>query len=106
MRTAEIAALLLAALAGAALGAFFFGGLWWTVRTIVSSPRAGLVQFASLLVRMVVALLGFYAAGSGGLGRLLACTAGFVLARLVVARRVRRTSAAPIPEEARHAARP
>jgi len=105
MGTTEIALLLVAALAGAALGVFFFGGLWWTVRVIVSSPNAGLVQFVSLLVRMAVALLGFYAVGGGHLGRLLACAAGFLAARMIVAHRVRRTATTSAPNEVRDAAR-
>ena len=38
--------------AGLLLGAFFFGGLWWTVIKGVSSPRPALWFFTSMLLRM------------------------------------------------------
>jgi F1F0 ATPase subunit 2 len=75
--------LALAALAGGALGAFFFGGLWWTVRKSVSSPHAALWLFGSLLLRMPVTLLGFYFVSGRRWQRLLACLLGFAAARLV-----------------------
>jgi len=75
--------LALAWVAGAGLGAFFFGGLWWTVRRSTSSPRPASLFFASALLRMGVALGGFYLVGGGQWERLLACLAGFLMARLV-----------------------
>ena len=76
--------LALAGVAGLFLGAMFFGGLWWTVRKGVSSPRPALWFFGSLLLRMSLALAGFYFVGRGHWERLLACLLGFVMARLVV----------------------
>ena len=38
-------------LAGALLGAFFFGGLWWTVQKGVASERPALWFLGSLLLR-------------------------------------------------------
>lgn len=115
----DMAALLLAGLAGAALGAFFFGGLWWTVRQTLSpglSPgRAALWQLGSLLLRMAVTLLGFYVAGAGQWERMAACLAGFTAARFVVTRMTRAmpmvpmtpvASAAPAPGEGSHAPQP
>lgn len=81
--------LILAALGGLLLGIFFFGGLWWTVRRTLSSKPSAFWQIGSLLVRMAVTLLGFYAVGAGQPDRLLACLAGFVLARFVVSWRIR-----------------
>jgi F1F0 ATPase subunit 2 len=77
------------ALAGAAgflLGALFFAGLWWTVRQGLSSPRPALWFFASLLLRMSLAVAGVYTVAGGSWQRLLACLLGFVLARLAVLR--------------------
>jgi len=51
--------------AGLLLGAFFFGGLWWTVTNGVSSPRPALWFFTSMLLRMNVTLAGFYFVGGG-----------------------------------------
>ncbi len=86
----EIAMLLVAALVGAVLGGVFFGGLWWTVRAIVASTNGVLLQLASLVGRTAIVLVGFHLASAGELRRLLACTAGFVTARILVARWVRR----------------
>ena len=48
------------AAAGLALGVIFFGGLLWTVRKVVSSPWPALWVAASLVLRMSMALTGFY----------------------------------------------
>ena len=39
--------------AGALLGAFFFGGLWWTVQKGVTSEQPALWFLGSLLLRTV-----------------------------------------------------
>lgn len=70
--------------AGLLLGAFFFGGLWWTVVRGVSSSRPALWFFGSMLLRTSVALAGFYFVGREDWQRWLPCLLGFVLARLVV----------------------
>jgi F1F0 ATPase subunit 2 len=80
----ETLTLLLAWIAGGGLGAIFFGGLWWTVRESVSSQRPALWFFGSWLLRMSIALAGFYFVSGGHWERLLACLLGFVMARLVV----------------------
>ena len=80
----EMLPLVLAWVAGWVLGAMFFGGLWWTVRKGVSSQRPAGWFVGSLLLRMSVALAGFYAVSSGQWDRLLVCLLGFVMARLVV----------------------
>ena len=76
--------LILAWVAGGMLGVFFFGGLWWTVRKGLSSKRAVLWFSVSLLLRMGVAVAGFYVVGQGRWERLVACLLGFFMARLVV----------------------
>ncbi len=82
--------LLLAALAtGLLLGAFFFGGLWWTVNKGVSSERPALWFFGSMLLRMSVTLAGFYLVGRDDWQRWLLCLVGFALARLIVKRLTR-----------------
>ena len=80
---------LLCVLGGVALGVVYFGGLWWTVRAIVGSPRSVFLQLASLLLRTAATLVGFYWVGGGDARRLVACLAGFVLARAIVVRWVR-----------------
>ena len=80
----EILLLVLALAAGLLLGAIFFGGLWWTVRRGVSSERPALWFFGSMLLRMSIALAGFYFVGREHWERWLLCLLGFILARLVV----------------------
>ena len=80
----EFLSLALALAAGVLLGTIFFGGLWWTVRKGVSSQRPALWFFGSLLLRMSIALAGFYFVGREHWERWLLCLLGFVLARLVV----------------------
>ena len=73
-----------ALVSGVLLGAMFYGGLWWTVRQGVSSKRAALWFLGSLLLRMGVALAGFYFVAGGHWQRLLLCLLGFVMARVAV----------------------
>ena len=56
----DIWTLVAALLAGAVLGLVFFGGLWWTVRRGVTSPRPALWFVASLVVRLALTLVGIY----------------------------------------------
>jgi F1F0 ATPase subunit 2 len=91
----------LSALAGGALGALFFGGLWWTVRRAIASPRPGVFLLASLVLRMSVLIAGFYAVAEGQWQRLVACLLGFLAARMLVRIVVR---AAPDWKRPRHAA--
>lgn len=87
--------LVVAGLAGSVLGAIFFGGLWWTVRKGVSAEQPALWFLGSLLLRMGIALAGFYVVSAGHLGRLLACLVGFALARPGVTRLTRSARALP-----------
>ena len=80
----ETLTLAVAWLAGGLLGAIFFGGLWWTVRNGVSSARPALWFLGSLLLRMGIVLAGFYFVSGGQWKRLVACLAGFIIARVVV----------------------
>ena len=84
MTTTETLTLVPAGIAGGALGAIFFGGLWWTVIRGVSSERPALWFFGSMLARTSIALAGFYFVGGDNWERWLLCLLGFVLARLVV----------------------
>jgi F1F0 ATPase subunit 2 len=90
--------------AGVLLGAMFFGGLWWTVRKGVSSDKRALWFVASMPLRMIMALTGFYFVSGGHAARLLLCLLGFVMARLVATRLVRAADApAFATQEAGHA---
>lgn len=82
----ETVLLVLAGGAGLFLGAFFFGGLWWTVRKGISSKRPALWFFGSLLLRTSITLAGLYVVAGGHLDRLLACLFGFVITRFLMTR--------------------
>ena len=84
MTTTETFPLVLAGIAGGALGAIFFGGLWWTVRQGVWSRQPALWFLGSMLLRTTVTLAGLYFVGREHWERWLLCLLGFVLARLVV----------------------
>jgi F1F0 ATPase subunit 2 len=78
--------LLVPLLAGMVLGVVFFGGLWLTIQRAMSSPRAGLWFFGSLLLRMAIVLVGLYFACGDTWQRWLAALLGFTVARLVITR--------------------
>ncbi|MEO8079414.1 MAG: ATP synthase subunit I [Caldimonas sp.] len=81
---AETLPALAAGAAGAVLGAIYFGGLWWTVSRLASFRRPALSVAVSALLRMGLALGGFYLIAGGDWLSLLACLLGFVAARAVV----------------------
>jgi F1F0 ATPase subunit 2 len=82
----ETLTLMLAWVVGVLLGTIFFGGLWWTIRNGVSSKQPALWFFGSLLLRMSIALAGFYFVSGGHWERLVACLIGFFMARSIVKR--------------------
>jgi F1F0 ATPase subunit 2 len=97
----EILTLVLAWGAGGLLGTVFFGGLWWTVRKGVTSHRPALWFLTSLLLRMSIALAGFFFVSGGHWERMLVCLLGFIMARLVVTwltRSPRENQTHPTPE--------
>ena len=88
--------LLMALAAGVFLGIIFFGGLWWTVRRGMASPRPGLWFLGSMVARTSIALVGFYLVSAGDWQRLIICLVGFVLARLLVITATRRRENRPV----------
>ena len=80
----EAFTLVLPFFAGIALGAIFFGGLWWTVRAGVTSAWPALWFLGSYLLRTTVTLAGFYFVSQSDWRKLLSCLLGFALARLLV----------------------
>ena len=85
----EAFGLVLALTAGLALGAIFFGGLWWTVRKGVSSKHLAFWFLGSLLLRMSLVLVGFFFVGRGNWQRLVACLLGYIIARFCMMRLTR-----------------
>lgn len=108
MQILESLTLIAAWAAGVALGAVFFGGLWWTIRKGLASPHAAFWFFGSMLLRTSVAVTGFYVVSGGQWQRLLACLLGFVTARLLVTWLTRPSAEARVSasKEASHAPDP
>jgi F1F0 ATPase subunit 2 len=70
-----------ALLAGILLGSVFYGGLWWTVRRVVSKTSSAWL-IGSFALRAAIALSGFYGVSQGDWRSLLACLSGFLIARV------------------------
>jgi F1F0 ATPase subunit 2 len=85
----EIATFLVVLLSGILLGAFFFGGLWWTVQKGLTSHSPVLWFFGSTLLRTSFAVAGFYFTSRGDWRKLVLCLLGFVIARVAVTRLTR-----------------
>jgi F1F0 ATPase subunit 2 len=92
----DIPAIALAFFAGGMMGVFFFAGLWWTVQNGVVSENPALWFLTSLLLRTGVILAGFYFVSQGHWSRLVACLVGFLIARVIV---VKRLTHAPVEEQ-------
>jgi F1F0 ATPase subunit 2 len=85
-------------LAGGVLGGVFFGGLWWTVQRLATSPRPVRWLLGSLALRTAIVVPGVYFVSAGRPVPLGLCLLGFVLARAIVLRatRPRRAAVAPL----------
>jgi F1F0 ATPase subunit 2 len=96
--------LLLAFMGGLLLGAFFYGGLWWTVQRGLASQRPAVWFFASYLLRTSLTLVGLYALAGGHWQRLLASLIGCLLARFIVTRQSRMAGVNKLSQRPSHAA--
>jgi F1F0 ATPase subunit 2 len=70
--------------AGAAMGLFYFGGLWLTVNQLTTTNRPGLLFLVSFLVRTAVVLGAVYLVMGSQWERAAVVVLGFLLARLVM----------------------
>ena len=98
----DVLILLIACLVGIALGMFFFGGLWWTVRRSARSDHPARLFISSFLIRMAVTVGGFYLVSDGDWRRILAALLGFVLARWLTLRWTRRDANGESPATEPH----
>lgn len=80
----EILNIVLPFVVGSLLGIFFFGGLWFTVKKLVTSKTPSLLMVGSFVLRIGVVLAGFYFIGPGDWKKLAASLIGFIVARFVV----------------------
>jgi F1F0 ATPase subunit 2 len=74
---------------GLAVGAFYFLGLWWTVRKLAAVRSPVLLTAASFGIRSGIALALLYAVMQGRWENLTASLAGFLLMRLWLVPRLR-----------------
>mgnify|MGYP005852729141 CR=1 FL=1 len=86
MKATDVLPLLLSFVAGMALGAFYFGGLWLTLQRVPTTRAAAFLTVGSFLGRLALTMLGFYLVGGGHWQRILACLAGFLVARIATVR--------------------
>ena len=86
MNEGHVLTWLVAGLLGLLLGAGFYSGLWWTIWRALRSPRPGLWFTASLALRTLFALAGFYVVGGAEWQRMALCLLGFLVARPLVTR--------------------
>jgi F1F0 ATPase subunit 2 len=79
--------LTLAIVAGILLGAFYYGGLWWTVRRVQTAKSPGLLFGASFIIRTFIVIGGFWLVTQGDWPLILVCLAAFIGVRMVMTRR-------------------
>ena len=97
--TAALGAVDAASLAGAfalgsALGAGYFGGLWWTLARLGRWRRPAVALAVSFVLRTVLALAAFAALARLGLAPLGAAFLGFLAVRLAASWRLARDPSA------------
>jgi F1F0 ATPase subunit 2 len=87
----DVVLLPIAFLAGTAIGLYYFGLLWWTIRRIPRARHPAALVTGSFVVRIGVALAAFAFVMNGRWERMAACLAGFLLVRQLMIARVRPT---------------
>jgi F1F0 ATPase subunit 2 len=75
---------------GGLLGAFFFGGLWWTLKRLAQRRHPRRFLGLSFLVRLLIVLYGFWLALAHGLSAFLTTLGAFALIRIVLTHRLGR----------------
>lgn len=84
--TTDIWQLLSALAAGGAVGLFYFGGLWLTVRRIPGASRPQLLLIGSLFLRLAISLGAIYLLVPWGWPALVAALAGLMIVRQILTR--------------------
>ncbi|MBN1312326.1 MAG: ATP synthase subunit I [Anaerolineae bacterium] len=76
-----------AVIAGVALGAFYFGGLWLTVQQLTKTRRPVLLALGSLVIRLGMTLLGIFLVTGGEWVKIGICLLGFFAMRTILVHR-------------------
>jgi F1F0 ATPase subunit 2 len=89
------AGVILRLLAGAALGVFFYGALWFTVRALPAARHPVLLTLGSFWIRTLTVVAGILLLMNGRWQYALVCLAGFMLGRLAVSRSLAKQATRP-----------
>ena len=74
---------------GSVLGAFYFGGLWLTVKRLTVVKNQALWMLASFVIRNLLVAVGFYPVVVLGWQPTLFCLPGFIVIRFVLTQRIK-----------------
>jgi F1F0 ATPase subunit 2 len=80
-------------MAGAAVGVFYFFGLWLTVKKAITAKIPALWISGSYMIRTGITLAGFYYTSQGNWQRMIICLCGFLFGRYLVSRYTNSTGA-------------
>ncbi|WP_282143301.1 ATP synthase subunit I [Cellulophaga baltica] len=92
----DLISILLGFFGGTAIGALFFGGLWFTTKKMLTSKWPALMYLGSLILRVGFTLLGFYYIGQDNWKIILIGLLGFISMRFIVLRMTRTENLEPI----------
>ncbi len=84
----ELTMPLISLASGIALGVFYFGGLWLTLRRLPTSEHPALLTLGSLLGRSSACFFGFYLMAGSGLEGLVLSLVGFVAVKVALVRKL------------------
>lgn len=79
-----------AVVTGVICGGIFFTGLWLTTQKLATVKLPAIWLLASFIIRMAIVVGGFYIAAQGRWQGMLLCTAGFLAARFIITRFVKK----------------
>lgn len=79
--------LIVAWIAGVALGGWYFGGLWLTVQQLPTASSPAFLALISFWIRLLGCVSGFYVVMGGHWERLAICFLGFLGMRAFLMRR-------------------
>lgn len=99
MTTGTIGILVLAFMGGLALGAFYFIGLWQTVRRLPDVQNRASLLAVSFILRLGIVLTVLYLLMDGHWERAAAAMLGFILMRRILTDRLGRESMAEALEK-------
>lgn len=84
---------------GTLLGILFFGGLFWTTEHLMHCKWPQAVLVTSFAMRTLIVVVGFYWLMDGAPARALAALLGFVAARSILCRALRRLPKSRLQDE-------